>query len=87
MKQFAAYQDARDYAQTLANETQIACGIEKETSAWHTVYVVRILPRPENRCGSELRCEVVQPTGAPPEAPQPCGWIDPGLRPRKAARR
>ena len=28
----------------------------------HKNYVVRHLPKPENRCGWELRCEVVGPT-------------------------
>lgn len=77
-KAFDTYKPAREHAQANANRYQLAYGVERTIELGRVVFVVRMLPSPENRCGAELRCEIVQPIGAPPEAPQPCGWIDPG---------
>ena len=50
-------------AQARANEFRRDYGIEKAREYGHTVFRVFGLPRPENRYGHELRCEVVQPRG------------------------
>jgi hypothetical protein len=53
----AAYPAARADAQRRANATGLDHGIEANDvfGHWH----VFMLPRRENRCGFELRCEVV----------------------------
>lgn len=58
---FTLYRDARAHALAQANATGFSHGIEKVTmfgKGWR----VFPLPRPENRFGFELRCEVVDPT-------------------------
>lgn len=56
-----AYEAAFAAAQALANQLGREVGIEKANEFGRTVYLVKHLPKPENRCGWELRCEVVQP--------------------------
>lgn len=58
-KEFRTWQEARAYAERQAAELGVAFGIEKPTAlqGWS----VKMLPRPESRCGWELRCEVVEP--------------------------
>ena len=59
-KEFTTWQEARSYAEKSANEYVIAYGIEKPTK--YQGWTVKMLPRAENRCDWELRCEVVEPT-------------------------
>jgi hypothetical protein len=49
------YQDVRQEAQKKANETGFDFGVEKNAFGFSCF----MLPRKENRCGHELRCEVV----------------------------
>ena len=58
---FNDYGRAHAHAQNRANMSRISYGIEKVDSALETGFVVRPLPKPENRSGWELRCEVVDP--------------------------
>ena len=61
MNRFATWKEARDAAQAMSDFSNLDVGI------WHAVefgqagFNVRYLPRPENRYGHELACEVVQP--------------------------
>jgi hypothetical protein len=57
MKTDDGYNEERARAQKLANETGFDVGIWKNALGW----TVQILPRVENRYGTELRCEVVHP--------------------------
>lgn len=54
------YTEALADAIDLANLTKREIGIEKLPGI-KTAYSTRILPNPENRCGFELRCEIVRP--------------------------
>lgn len=54
---FASYAEAVRHARTQATKLNMDHGLEKLGST----YRVFILPRPENRYGHELRCEVVRP--------------------------
>jgi hypothetical protein len=58
---FESYEDARRFAQDRANVSRLSYGIERVSNALEKGYVVRGLPKPENRSGWELRCEVVDP--------------------------
>ena len=58
---FDSYADARRFAQERANRSGISYGIERVFYALYDGYVVQCLPKPENRSGWELRCEVVDP--------------------------
>lgn len=58
---FDSYEDARRFAQDRANVSRISYGIGKVDGPIEKGYVVRGLPKPENRSGWELRCEVVDP--------------------------
>jgi len=49
------------YASALAKQLGREVGIEKMNEFGRTVYTCKMLPRPENRCGWELRREVVHP--------------------------
>ena len=52
------YREAFNKAADLANRTRMDVGLEKDYfGAWS----VFLLPRPENRVGHELRCQVVTP--------------------------
>ena len=53
------YSEAKETAQTRANSLGIDHGIETRPDKTVSVFS---LPRKENRCGYELRCEVVHPT-------------------------
>lgn len=57
---FPTWKEAYEYARRQANKLQIAHGIEKPTPFEHA-WTVKMLPRPENRYGWELRCEAVEP--------------------------
>ena len=59
-KVFETWQEARDYAQGEADRMGLSFGIEKPTP--YQAWSVKMLPRPENRFGWELRCEAVEPT-------------------------
>lgn len=52
-----AHTAAVELARLLKRET----GIEKAKEFGKEVYRVHSLPKPENRCGFELRCEIVRP--------------------------
>ena len=54
------YTEALADAIDLANLTQREIGIEKLPGV-KIAYSTRILPNPENRCGFELRCEIIRP--------------------------
>jgi hypothetical protein len=54
---FKDYRVARAEAQKRANEFGYDYGLEK--NKLFNTYTVFILPRMENRCGHELRCEVI----------------------------
>lgn len=53
-----AHGAAVDLARLLKRET----GIEKAKEFGKEVFRVHSLPKPENRFGFELRCEIVRPT-------------------------
>jgi hypothetical protein len=53
----AAHTAAVELARLLKRET----GIEKAKEFGREVFRVHSLPKPENRCGFELRCEIVRP--------------------------
>lgn len=61
---FATYEEAAANARRAARAAGRDYGIERLPSALEPGRPFRIwpLPRPENRFGHELRCEVVQPT-------------------------
>lgn len=59
-KEFKTWREARDYAEQQAREVGVAYGIEKPTP--YAGWTVKMLPRPENRSGWELRCEAVEPS-------------------------
>lgn len=50
----------RSAAQTAANELRMDVGLERNDL--FKCFRLFLLPRPENRSGHELRCEVVSPT-------------------------
>lgn len=54
---FPTYQEAVTYARVQATKLGMDHGLERLGAS----YRVFILPRPENRYGHELRCEVVRP--------------------------
>lgn len=57
---FTAWRPAREYAEEQANRLGVAHGIERVDNPLEKGFVVRMLPRPENRQGWELRCEAVE---------------------------
>ncbi len=59
---YDTYEEAHCRAVLKARRLNIDVGIEKVKPFGRTAYAVRLLPRPENRCGWELRCEVVTPS-------------------------
>ena len=61
MKQWSDYRDARADAQRQANVYQRDVGIEAATEYGRRVYRLVLLPKPAQRQGFELRCEVVSP--------------------------
>jgi hypothetical protein len=58
-KEFQTWHEARRYAEASAKEIGVAFGIEKPTP--YQGWTVKMLPRKENRCGWETRCEAVEP--------------------------
>jgi len=55
----AAFNAAVELARLLGRETgllKVACPLARRD-----VYRVYTLPKPENRCGYELRCQIVRP--------------------------
>ena len=58
---FATYQEARAAAQQYANATGSSLGLEKPGKYGDGRWYPRMLPHKANRCGWELRCEVVAP--------------------------
>jgi hypothetical protein len=56
-KFFSDYHEAHRYAEERARLLHLDFGIEGARG-----YTVKMLPRPENRQGWELRCEVVSAT-------------------------
>lgn len=72
---FAEWRPAREYAEEQTARLKVAHGIERVDNALERGFVVRMLPRPENRQGWELRCEAVE-VGEPrmyPPPPKPEG--------------
>jgi hypothetical protein len=60
---FATYELARAHAQKQADQPpHHSYGIERNTSGICEPWRVFLLPRPRNRYGHELRCEVVDPS-------------------------
>lgn len=57
--EFGTYTEARASAQAFANKSGLPVGVEKPTA--YQGWTTKILPRPENRQGYELRIECVDP--------------------------
>ena len=62
MSAFKDWKDAHTAAVNLARLLKRETGIEKAYEFGNLVYRVHSLPKPENRCGFELRCEIVRPS-------------------------
>jgi hypothetical protein len=58
------YEEAFNEAVETANRLNMDVGLMRNAFGWSTF----LLPRPENRMGAELRCQVVTP-GTPRTAP------------------
>jgi len=58
MSGFESYKEAFAYAQGEANKSGISRGIEKPVPPYNQWNVI-VLPRPQNRNGHELRCQLV----------------------------
>jgi len=56
---FGTYEEAFVHAQREANASGISRGIEKPVPPCKSEWTVIVLPRPQNRFGHELRCQVV----------------------------
>ncbi len=61
MQSFRDWKEAHDAAVLLARQLGREVGVLKAKEYAATVYQVIHLPKPENRQGFELRCEVVRP--------------------------
>lgn len=61
MQSFKEYRDAHNAAVDLANLLKRDVGILRAKEYTSNVFQVFGLPNPANRCGFELRCEVVAP--------------------------
>lgn len=63
-RSFVNYSEARAFAEQQVCALRIAHGIEKMSDPFRgknaICYSVKMLPRPENRSGWELRCETVE---------------------------
>jgi hypothetical protein len=59
---FKDWKDAHRSAVELARLLKRETGIEKANEFGKQVFRVHSLPKPENRCGFELRCEIVRPS-------------------------
>ncbi len=62
MQSFRDWKEAHSAAVELARKLNRDVGILKAKEYSSTVFQVFSLPKPENRYGFELRCEVVHPT-------------------------
>lgn len=62
MQSFREWKDAHTAAVALARELRREVGLLKATEYGKPVFQVFNLPKPENRQGFELRCEVVRPS-------------------------
>ena len=62
MRAYDSYHDAHEAAISLARASGLDVGLAKGNEYGRTVFTLRYLPKPENRCGHELRCEIVRPT-------------------------
>jgi hypothetical protein len=58
---FKTWKEAHTAAVLLARELKHDVGLWKADEFGKTVFNIRSLPRPENRYGHELQCEVVSP--------------------------
>jgi hypothetical protein len=58
---YLLWQDAHRDAQAQANASGRTMGIERVNEFGRSAYRVLGLPKPENRYGFELRCELVEP--------------------------
>lgn len=59
---FTEYKEAHTAAVLLSRQLGREVGIERGKEYSRSGYLVHQLPRPENRQGFELRCEIVRPT-------------------------
>lgn len=59
---FPTWKEAHTAAVDLARQLGRETGIEKASEFNRTMFRVHHLPRPENRSGFELRCEIVRPS-------------------------
>lgn len=59
---FDDWKSAHTAAVVLGRQLGRETGIEKMRQFGREVFLVHHLPKPENRTGFELRCEVVKPT-------------------------
>lgn len=59
---FKTWKEAHTAAVKLARELNREVGLWAANEYGKPVFNIRSLPRPENRYGHELRCEVVGPT-------------------------
>lgn len=55
------YKTVFNHACERATTLQMEVGIEKQREFGRIVYSAKLLPKPENRYGWELQCEVVKP--------------------------
>ena len=62
MSFYREWKEAHTAAVLLARQLGRETGIEKTKEFNTPGFRVHHLPKPENRCGFELRCEVVRPT-------------------------
>ncbi len=62
MDTFTDWKEAHTAAVTLARQCLMDVGIEACKEYGRKVLRVKLLPKPENRYGWELRCEVVRPS-------------------------
>lgn len=62
MQSFKEWKDAHTAAVRLARQLGREVGVLKAKEYTSTVYQVIHLPKPQNRQGFELRCEVVAPS-------------------------
>ena len=70
MNYFKNHEDAYKAAVKKAKAANIDVGIEKSDGG----YIIRYLPKPENRYGWDLRCEVVTPSRATNEINGDASW-------------
>jgi hypothetical protein len=59
---FDTWKEAHTYAVKLSRQLGREVGIEKMKQFGKEVHLVHHLPKPQNRYGFELRCEIVAPS-------------------------